>query len=161
MSKEKPFVVSSGSEGRRTSPDKKRELHREKEGSRFCSLSASLDRWMLKHACDSFRVEGGLWTQLHRRQRGDEFCWRAQAIRDMRRLAGKHTFRSLGGNHCFTMFLGVCLVVALTGLFQNLILQIAGPVSVVVEDGPLAVSYTFCLVPCINSAAVEAVAPAM
>lgn len=96
MSEKNPFVVPSDSQGRRTSPDKKRELPREKEGSGFCSWSASLDSWMLKHACDSFRVEGGLWTQLHRSQRGDEFCWRAQAVRDMRRLAGKHTFRSLG-----------------------------------------------------------------
>ncbi|XP_075376810.1 uncharacterized protein C1orf167 homolog isoform X2 [Mycteria americana] len=40
-----------------------------------------------KEAEQACRVEGGLWTQLHRRQRGDEFCWRAQAIRDMRRLA--------------------------------------------------------------------------
>ncbi|XP_049652456.1 uncharacterized protein C1orf167 homolog isoform X1 [Accipiter gentilis] len=40
-----------------------------------------------KEAEQACRVEGGLWTLLHRRQRGDEFCWRAQAIRDMRRLA--------------------------------------------------------------------------
>ncbi|KAM6371535.1 uncharacterized protein C1orf167 homolog isoform 2-T2 [Pluvialis apricaria] len=39
------------------------------------------------------RVEGGMWTQLHRRQRGDEFCWRAQAIRDMRRLAAFRLWR--------------------------------------------------------------------
>lgn len=96
MSKEIPFVVPSDSEGRGTSPDKKREVSREKEGSGSCSVSAFLDRWMLKHACHSFRVEGGMWMQLHRKQRGDEFCWRAQAIRDMRRLAGKHTFHSLG-----------------------------------------------------------------
>lgn len=49
MSKEKPFVVPSDSEGRRTSPDKKRELPKEKEGLRFCSVSISLDRWMSKH----------------------------------------------------------------------------------------------------------------
>ncbi|XP_067167221.1 uncharacterized protein C1orf167 homolog isoform X5 [Apteryx mantelli] len=41
----------------------------------------------LKEAEQACRVEGELWTQLHRRQRGDEFCWRAQAVRDMRRLA--------------------------------------------------------------------------
>ncbi|XP_062449491.1 uncharacterized protein C1orf167 homolog [Rhea pennata] len=41
----------------------------------------------LKEAEQACRVEGELWTQLHRRQREDEFCWRAQAIRDMRRLA--------------------------------------------------------------------------
>ncbi|XP_050765618.1 uncharacterized protein C1orf167 homolog [Gymnogyps californianus] len=40
-----------------------------------------------KEAEQACRVERGLWTQLHRRQRGDEFCWRVQAIRDMRRLA--------------------------------------------------------------------------
>ncbi|XP_075028605.1 uncharacterized protein C1orf167 homolog isoform X2 [Calonectris borealis] len=40
-----------------------------------------------KEAEETCRVERGLWTQLHRRQRGDEFCWRAQAIRDMRQLA--------------------------------------------------------------------------
>jgi len=39
----------------------------------------------------------------------------------------------------------------------DLIPQIAGPVPVMVEGGPLTVSYTFCLVPCINSAAAEAV----
>lgn len=130
MSKEKNFVLSSNSEGG-TSPDKKRALRREKEGAGFCSLSAFLDRGTVKHASDSFRVERGLWTQLHRRQRGDEFFWRAQAIRDMRRLAGKHTFRGLGtvpDNHCFTRYLGLCPVVALTSLFQKLILQkIAGP----------------------------------
>ncbi|XP_055560355.1 uncharacterized protein C1orf167 homolog isoform X1 [Falco cherrug] len=40
-----------------------------------------------KEAEQACRVEGELWTQLHRRQRGSEFCWRAEAIRDMRRLA--------------------------------------------------------------------------
>lgn len=148
MSKEKNIIVSSNSEGR-TSPDKKRALPREKEGSGFYSLSAFLDRWTVKHASDSFRVERGLWMQLHRRQRGDEFFWRTQAIRDMRRLAGKHTFCGLGtapDNHCFTRCLGLCPVVASTGLFQNLILQIAGP---------------FCLVPCIKSAAADAVSPAV
>ncbi|XP_053941788.1 uncharacterized protein C1orf167 homolog isoform X2 [Cuculus canorus] len=44
----------------------------------------------VEQAC---RVEGGLWTQLHRRQRGDEFCRRAQAIRDMRRLAAFRLWR--------------------------------------------------------------------
>ncbi|XP_005057760.1 PREDICTED: uncharacterized protein C1orf167 homolog [Ficedula albicollis] len=38
----------------------------------------------VEQAC---RMEGELWTQLRHRQRGDEFCWRAEAIRDMRRLA--------------------------------------------------------------------------
>ncbi|XP_029875115.2 chloride transport protein 6 isoform X2 [Aquila chrysaetos chrysaetos] len=46
-----------------------------------------------KEAEQACRVEGGLWTQLHRRQRGDEFCWRAQAIRDMRRLAAFRLWR--------------------------------------------------------------------
>ncbi|XP_068014545.1 uncharacterized protein C1orf167 homolog [Melanerpes formicivorus] len=40
-----------------------------------------------KEAEQACRVEGGLWTQLHRREGRDEFCWRAEAIRDMRRLA--------------------------------------------------------------------------
>ncbi|XP_061203994.1 uncharacterized protein C1orf167 homolog isoform X2 [Neopsephotus bourkii] len=40
-----------------------------------------------KEAEQACRVEGKLWAQLHRRQRGDEFCLGAQAIRDMRRLA--------------------------------------------------------------------------
>lgn len=96
VSKETPFVVSSDSEGRRTSPDNKRKLPKEKGGSGVCSLNVSLDRWMLTLACDSFRVEGALWTQLHRKERGDELCYRVQAIRDMRQLAGKHTFYSLG-----------------------------------------------------------------
>ncbi|XP_064381686.1 uncharacterized protein C1orf167 homolog isoform X1 [Dromaius novaehollandiae] len=47
----------------------------------------------LKEAEQACRVEGELWTQLHRRQRGDEFCWRAQAIRDMRRLAAFRLWR--------------------------------------------------------------------
>ncbi|KAM7030466.1 uncharacterized protein C1orf167 homolog isoform 3-T4 [Acridotheres tristis] len=38
----------------------------------------------VEHAC---RMEGELWTQLRHRQRGDEFCWRVEAIRDMRQLA--------------------------------------------------------------------------
>ncbi|XP_063273501.1 uncharacterized protein C1orf167 homolog [Prinia subflava] len=38
----------------------------------------------VEQAC---RIEGELWTQLCHRQRGNEFCWRAEAIRDMRRLA--------------------------------------------------------------------------
>ncbi|XP_035757743.1 uncharacterized protein C1orf167 homolog [Egretta garzetta] len=46
-----------------------------------------------KDAEQACRVERGLWTQLHRRQRGDEFCWRAQAIRDMRRLAAFRLWR--------------------------------------------------------------------
>ncbi|XP_071431789.1 uncharacterized protein C1orf167 homolog [Pithys albifrons albifrons] len=40
-----------------------------------------------KEAEQACRVEGELWMQLRRRQGGDEFCWRAEAIRDMRRLA--------------------------------------------------------------------------
>ncbi|XP_054705346.1 uncharacterized protein C1orf167 homolog [Grus americana] len=40
-----------------------------------------------KEAEQACRVEGELWTHLHRKQRGDELFWRAQAIRDMRRLA--------------------------------------------------------------------------
>ncbi|XP_067167218.1 uncharacterized protein C1orf167 homolog isoform X2 [Apteryx mantelli] len=47
----------------------------------------------LKEAEQACRVEGELWTQLHRRQRGDEFCWRAQAVRDMRRLAAFRLWR--------------------------------------------------------------------
>ncbi|XP_053853545.1 uncharacterized protein C1orf167 homolog isoform X4 [Vidua macroura] len=40
-----------------------------------------------KEVEQAHRMEGELWTQLRHRQRGDEFCWRAEAIRDMRRLA--------------------------------------------------------------------------
>ncbi|KAM4758614.1 uncharacterized protein C1orf167 homolog [Cyanocitta cristata] len=40
-----------------------------------------------KEADQACRIEGELWTQLRHRQRGEEFCWRAEAIRDMRRLA--------------------------------------------------------------------------
>uniref|UniRef100_A0A8B9U002 Uncharacterized protein n=1 Tax=Anas zonorhyncha TaxID=75864 RepID=A0A8B9U002_9AVES len=46
----------------------------------------------LQEAEQACRVESELWTQLHRRQ-GDEFCWRAQAIRDMRRLAAFRLWR--------------------------------------------------------------------
>ncbi|XP_064028304.1 uncharacterized protein C1orf167 homolog isoform X2 [Pogoniulus pusillus] len=44
----------------------------------------------VEQAC---RVEGGLWTQLHRRQRGDEFCLRVEAIRDIRRLSAFRLWR--------------------------------------------------------------------
>ncbi|XP_068771868.1 uncharacterized protein C1orf167 homolog isoform X2 [Struthio camelus] len=47
----------------------------------------------LKEAEQACRVQGELWTQLHRRQMGDEFCWRAQAIRDVRRLAAFRLWR--------------------------------------------------------------------
>ncbi|XP_030319289.1 uncharacterized protein C1orf167 homolog [Calypte anna] len=40
-----------------------------------------------QEAEQAWRVEAQLWTQLHCKQRGDEFCWRAQGIRDLRRLA--------------------------------------------------------------------------
>ncbi|XP_057895454.1 uncharacterized protein C1orf167-like [Melospiza georgiana] len=40
-----------------------------------------------KEVEQAHRMEGELWTQLRRRQRGDEFCWGVEAIRDMRRLA--------------------------------------------------------------------------
>lgn len=109
MSKENPFVEASNSKGRRTGCNKKRE-----ESHGFCSVSASLDSWMLRHACGFFRMEGEMWTQLHHRQRGDEFCWRAEAIRDMRRLAGEHTFHSLGTAwrcspfHQFLCFVSSC-----------------------------------------------------
>ncbi|XP_026718371.1 uncharacterized protein C1orf167 homolog isoform X2 [Athene cunicularia] len=46
-----------------------------------------------KEAEQARRVERGLWTQLHRRQREEEFCWRAQAIRDMRQLAAFRLWR--------------------------------------------------------------------
>lgn len=99
-------------------------------------MSASLVSWMLRHACGSFRMEGELWTQIHHRQRGDEFRWRAEAIRDIRQLAGKHTFHSLGTAwdspfHQFLWFVSSSCF----ELFQNVILSVAGPVSVMVEDG--------------------------
>ncbi|XP_030918202.1 uncharacterized protein C1orf167 homolog [Geospiza fortis] len=40
-----------------------------------------------KEVEQAHRMEGELWTQLRHRQRGDEFCWGVEAIRDMRRLA--------------------------------------------------------------------------
>uniref|UniRef100_A0A8C8B4N4 Uncharacterized protein n=1 Tax=Otus sunia TaxID=257818 RepID=A0A8C8B4N4_9STRI len=46
-----------------------------------------------KEAEQARRVERGLWTQLHRREREEEFCWRAQAIRDMRQLAAFRLWR--------------------------------------------------------------------
>ncbi|GAB0198767.1 chloride transport protein 6 [Grus japonensis] len=46
-----------------------------------------------KEAEQACRVEGELWTHLHRKQRGDELFWRAQAIRDMRRLAAFRLWR--------------------------------------------------------------------
>lgn len=129
--KEMPFVEASNSEGRRTSWDKKRE-----ESPGFCSVNASLVSWMLRDACGSFRMEGELWTQLRHRQGGHEFCWRAEAIRDIRRLAGKHTLHSPGTAwyslfYQFLWFVSSCCF----ELFQNVILQVAGPVSVMVEDG--------------------------
>lgn len=124
VSEENPFVEASNSEGRRTGCNKKRE-----ESHGFCSL----DSWKLRHACGFFRMEGEMWTQLRHRQRGDEFCWRAEAIRDMRRLAGKHTFHSLATAwrcspfHQFLCFVSSCCF----ELFQNVILRVA----VMVEDG--------------------------
>ncbi|XP_053853543.1 uncharacterized protein C1orf167 homolog isoform X2 [Vidua macroura] len=46
-----------------------------------------------KEVEQAHRMEGELWTQLRHRQRGDEFCWRAEAIRDMRRLAAFRLWR--------------------------------------------------------------------
>ncbi|XP_050838264.1 uncharacterized protein C1orf167 homolog isoform X3 [Serinus canaria] len=40
-----------------------------------------------KEVEQAYRMEGELWTQLRHRQRGDEFCWGVEAIRDMRQLA--------------------------------------------------------------------------
>ncbi|XP_004947568.2 uncharacterized protein C1orf167 homolog isoform X1 [Gallus gallus] len=51
------------------------------------SAQHQLTEGYMKEAEQACRVESELWTQLHRRQRGDEFRWRAQAIRDVRRLA--------------------------------------------------------------------------
>lgn len=51
------------------------------------SAQHQLTEGYMKEAEQACRVESELWTQLHRRQRGDEFHWRAQAIRDVRRLA--------------------------------------------------------------------------
>ncbi|XP_021273332.1 uncharacterized protein C1orf167 homolog isoform X2 [Numida meleagris] len=57
------------------------------------SAQHQLTAGYMKEAEQACRVESELWTQLHRRQRGDEFCWRAQAIRDMRRLAAFRLWR--------------------------------------------------------------------
>ncbi|XP_072773571.1 uncharacterized protein C1orf167 homolog isoform X2 [Taeniopygia guttata] len=46
-----------------------------------------------KEVEQAHRMEGKLWTQLRHGQRGDEFCWRAEAIRDMRRLAAFRLWR--------------------------------------------------------------------
>nr|XP_023960083.1 uncharacterized protein C1orf167 homolog isoform X1 [Chrysemys picta bellii]XP_042708853.1 uncharacterized protein C1orf167 homolog isoform X1 [Chrysemys picta bellii]XP_042708854.1 uncharacterized protein C1orf167 homolog isoform X1 [Chrysemys picta bellii] len=49
----------------------------------WCQLTAGSPQEAAWHS----RVEANLWMQLHRRQRADELCRRAQAIRDLRRLA--------------------------------------------------------------------------
>ncbi|XP_066059368.1 uncharacterized protein C1orf167 homolog isoform X2 [Chamaea fasciata] len=46
-----------------------------------------------KEAEQAYRMEGELWTQLRHRQRRSEFCWRAEAIRDIRRLAAFRLWR--------------------------------------------------------------------
>ncbi|XP_066190431.1 uncharacterized protein C1orf167 homolog isoform X2 [Sylvia atricapilla] len=46
-----------------------------------------------KEAEQAYRMEGELWTQFRHRQRGNEFCWRAEAIRDIRRLAAFRLWR--------------------------------------------------------------------
>nr|XP_041576375.1 uncharacterized protein C1orf167 homolog isoform X2 [Taeniopygia guttata] len=46
-----------------------------------------------KEVEQAHRMEGKLWTQLRHGQRGDEFCWRAEAIRDMRQLAAFRLWR--------------------------------------------------------------------
>lgn len=59
-------------------------------------------------------MESELWTQLHRRQRGDEFRWRAQAIRDVRRLAGKHALCGAAWKeplfHCVSWLVFSCCI---------------------------------------------------
>ncbi|XP_069730938.1 uncharacterized protein C1orf167 homolog isoform X2 [Phaenicophaeus curvirostris] len=64
---------------------------------RLATMTTSAQQQLIvgysKEAEQACRVEGRLWTQLHRRQRGDEFCRRAQAIRDMRRLAAFRLWR--------------------------------------------------------------------
>lgn len=57
------------------------------------SAQHQLTEGYMKEAEQACRVESELWTQLHRRQRGDEFRWRAQAIRDVRRLAAFRLWR--------------------------------------------------------------------
>lgn len=57
------------------------------------SAQHQLTEGYMKEAEQACRVESELWTQLHRRQRGDEFHWRAQAIRDVRRLAAFRLWR--------------------------------------------------------------------
>ncbi|XP_062459836.1 uncharacterized protein C1orf167 homolog [Pezoporus occidentalis] len=61
------------------------------EVGRLATMTTSAEHQLTegysKTAEQACRVEGKLWTQLHRRQRGDEFRLGAQAIRDMRRLA--------------------------------------------------------------------------
>ncbi|RLV95597.1 hypothetical protein DV515_00012833, partial [Chloebia gouldiae] len=60
-------------------------------GGRLAAMTTSAQHQLAtgysKEVEQAHRMEGELWTQLRHRQRGDEFCWRAEAIRDMRRLA--------------------------------------------------------------------------
>nr|XP_026652692.1 uncharacterized protein C1orf167-like [Zonotrichia albicollis] len=46
-----------------------------------------------KEVEQAHRMEAELWTQFRHRQRGDEFCWGVEAIRDMRRLAAFRLWR--------------------------------------------------------------------
>ncbi|KAJ6656807.1 hypothetical protein lerEdw1_003138 [Lerista edwardsae] len=53
------------------------------KGPAWCQLSAE----QLKGAAQYSRAEGNLWLQLHRTQGVAELCAKAQAVRDVRRLA--------------------------------------------------------------------------
>ncbi|XP_030393352.1 uncharacterized protein C1orf167 homolog isoform X2 [Gopherus evgoodei] len=55
----------------------------------WCRLMAGSPQEAAWHS----RVEANLWMQLHRRQRAGELCRRAQAIRDLRRLAAFRLWR--------------------------------------------------------------------
>ncbi|XP_037737295.1 uncharacterized protein C1orf167 homolog isoform X2 [Chelonia mydas] len=55
----------------------------------WCRLTAGSSQEAARHS----RVEANLWMQLHCRQRADELCRRAQAIRDLRRLAAFRLWR--------------------------------------------------------------------
>ncbi|KAM9115985.1 uncharacterized protein C1orf167 homolog isoform 2-T2 [Pangshura tecta] len=55
----------------------------------WCRLTAGSPQGAAWHS----GVEANLWMQLHRRQRAGELCRRAQAIRDLRRLAAFRLWR--------------------------------------------------------------------
>ncbi|XP_036252336.1 uncharacterized protein C1orf167 homolog isoform X2 [Molothrus ater] len=66
-------------------------------GGRLATMTTSAQHQLptgySKEVEQAHRMEGELWTQLRHGQRGDEFCWGVEAIRDMRRLAAFRLWR--------------------------------------------------------------------